>query len=182
MTKKAGKKGIAFLLFDEGKTPSSPEIKDLNLKGGTRYTYYDAWKKDRIFPEAIKPAGEAKPKGKIISELEMVAPSVEEKIEDKGEGSKGKKVEGESEVEEVEDKGKEGKPEDNGKGKKQLPTMVAGQGLTFAITISTKTLMLYQIAASGRDDGLTLGDFIDACVEDTYQGRGLDLGLVKTGG
>lgn len=29
-------------------------------------------------------------------------------------------------------------------GKKPLPTMIAGQGLTFAITISTKTLMLYQ--------------------------------------
>lgn len=157
-------KAKAFSLFDEGKTSSSPEVKALKLKGSTRYTYYDTWKKERgMSPNSKVTPAERKLKSKVINELEMVDLSPEDKKEELEEG----------EVEEGE------KHEGKGDGKKGPPIMVAGQGLTFAITISTKTLALYQIAASGQDGDLTLGDFIDTCVEDTYRGRGLDIGLVK---
>lgn len=41
------KKDRAFKLFDEGKTPISLEVKDLKLKGSTRYNYYYDWQKSR---------------------------------------------------------------------------------------------------------------------------------------
>lgn len=172
------KKAIAFSLFDKGKTPSSPEIKELKLKGGTRYTYFDDWKNKEIFPGANKPLVESK--GKVRSELEMVTPSTDketkEEEEETNENEKETEVEGGGKAKVV---GR--KSEGKGNGQKGPPGMVAGQGLTFAITISTKTLMLYQIAA-GKEEELTLGDFIDTCVEDTYRGRGFDLGLVKIAG
>jgi len=145
----------------------------------------------------------AEVKGKAISELQMIVPpsekeegeeeeekeegpeEAEEGKEEKKEAEEGKEEEEEKEGEEGEPEPPESKEEPRKKptdGKKPLPTVVAGQGLTFGITISTKTLMLYQIAASSQDDELTLGDFIDACVEDTYQGRGIDLGLLRIGG
>jgi len=34
------KKEAAFALFDEGKSPSSPELKALKLKSQSRYNYY----------------------------------------------------------------------------------------------------------------------------------------------
>ncbi len=77
----------AFSLFDEGKVPSSPEVKALKLKGSTRYTYYDAWKKEKdIPPGSTVTSAEGKPKGKVISELEMVVPSTEKETEGKEEG------------------------------------------------------------------------------------------------
>lgn len=41
------KKDKAFELFDEGKNPSSPEVKALKLKGSTKYNYYSEWLKKR---------------------------------------------------------------------------------------------------------------------------------------
>lgn len=179
------KKDKAFELFDEGKTTSSPEVKELKLKGATRYNYYAEWQKaGGVASPSPKAISEAKVKGKVVSELKMIAEpkeevnEEEEKVNEEGEGEKEEEEE-EKEPPESKEKPKE-KPSTDGK--KSPPTMVAGQGLTFAITISTKTLMLYQLAATYQDDELTLGDFIDTCVEDTYLGRGLDLGLVKTGG
>ena len=89
MTEKVNKKEQAFALFDEGKTPSSPEIKALKLKGTTKYNYHLEWQKNRGIPTpSPKPANEAKPinqtkgetkpiseakgEGKVISEFEMV--------------------------------------------------------------------------------------------------------------
>ena len=33
----------AFALFDQGKTPTSPEVKALNIKGHTKRNYYWLW-------------------------------------------------------------------------------------------------------------------------------------------
>lgn len=180
------KKEQAFALFDEGKVPKSAEVKVLGLKGSTRYNYYYAWQRQSPFPSS-EPGSEGKVKGsKVISELAMVTATEKVKEEE------GEKKEDEEELAQSEEglgkkgEAEEGPPAEEKKDKptdgKRPPTMIAGQGLTFAITISTKTLMLYQIAASRVEEELTLGDFIDVCVEDTYQGRGLDLGLVKIGG
>lgn len=38
-------KELAFVLFDQGKRPSDPEVKALKLKRRTTYNYYQAWKK-----------------------------------------------------------------------------------------------------------------------------------------
>lgn len=35
----------AFRLFDEGKRPSDPDLKTLNIKPNTVYRYYQQWKK-----------------------------------------------------------------------------------------------------------------------------------------
>ena len=39
------KKEEAFELFSQGKRPSSPEVKALELSAKTRYNYYQEWKK-----------------------------------------------------------------------------------------------------------------------------------------
>jgi len=41
------KKGTAFALFDEGKSPSSPKVKGLKLKSQSRYKYYYEWQKSK---------------------------------------------------------------------------------------------------------------------------------------
>ena len=185
MTEKVTKKEEAFKLFDEGKNALSEEVKALRLKGKTRYNYYQDWQKARgVAPSSPEATLKANKPGKAISELKMIIshPQTEEsEPEDEGEGGSEPEDEEEGGVGGVGEAG--GKPDEKGKtgsnGKKSPPGMIAGQGLTFAITISTKTLMLYQIAASSQEEELTLGDFIDTCVEDTYRGRGLDLGLVQ---
>lgn len=166
------KKEQAFALFAEGKTASSPEVAALRLKGNVKYNYYAQWLREGGTPvPSSSPKGEAKRGGGVISELEMIV-EPEEVREDAGVGDEGEAKEG---------KGDE-KPGKGGDGKKLQRTMVAGQGLTFQITISTKTLQLYQIAASMDEGELTIGDFIDTCVEDFFRGRGFDLGLIKIGG
>jgi len=183
MVNKVTKKDTAFALFDEGKVPLSPELKALGLKGSTRYNYYYEWQKQGGTPlSSSESKGEGKVKGgKIISELAMVVPKEKVNEEDEVEGES-EPDENEEELEGSEDKGKSSEAKKPSSDGKKPPTMVAGQGLTFGITISTKTLMLFQYAASLQEDELTLGDFIDTCVEDYYRGRELDLGLVKIGG
>lgn len=39
------KKGLAFLLYDQGKRPSDPEVKALGLKPKSTYIYFQEWKK-----------------------------------------------------------------------------------------------------------------------------------------
>lgn len=160
----------AYRLFNEGKTASSPEVKVLGLKSSTRYSYHTMWEKAGRPASApgTPPASEPKAKGKVISELEMIAEPTEELNEEEEEKEEGSEL--------------KQKPKARTDGKKYPATLVAGQGLTFAVTISTKTLMLYQIAASQQGEELTLGDFVDVCVEDAYQGRGLDIGLITIGG
>ena len=71
------KKDEAFRLFDEGKVPSSPELKALLPKGRSRYNYYYEWQRSEggATPSSA-PTSEAK--GKVISELEMIAEPTEE--------------------------------------------------------------------------------------------------------
>lgn len=38
-------KELAFALFDEGKRPRDPEVKNLGIKSKTRYNYYQEWQK-----------------------------------------------------------------------------------------------------------------------------------------
>ncbi len=38
-------KELAFALFDQGKRPSDPEVKDLGIKARSTYTYFQTWKK-----------------------------------------------------------------------------------------------------------------------------------------
>jgi hypothetical protein len=62
-----------------------------------------------------------------------------------------------------------------------IPEEIVGKGIPFKVTLSVRTIAYYQIAAA-INPGLSLGDFIDQCVHDTFEGRGLSLGLVKLGG
>lgn len=97
------KKAKAFELFDEGKTPISPEVKDLKLKGSTRYNYFYAWQKSRggtppsSAPASIKlSSGETlgaidesreRKKESIPPEIEKQTPIEETKLEEpKSEG------------------------------------------------------------------------------------------------
>lgn len=193
MSQKVSKKIKAYQLFAQGYEPKSPQVKALKLKYGTVQTYYCSWKsegspfpspppeekaadKSKVKPKIIKgkiplPGGESI---RPLTELELVPPKVEsdelsvELGEPKVEGSE-EKPSGEKVV----------VPSD---GKKQQPKSILAEGLTVTVNISPKTLMLYDLACSMQDGELTLGDFIDVCVEDTYRGRGVDLGLVKIGG
>lgn len=38
------RKAKAFILFDQGKRPSDPEVKALGLKSSSLYNYYELWK------------------------------------------------------------------------------------------------------------------------------------------
>ncbi len=38
-------KELAFALFDQGKRPSDPELKELGIKSRSLYTYFQLWKK-----------------------------------------------------------------------------------------------------------------------------------------
>jgi hypothetical protein len=62
------------------------------------------------------------------------------------------------------------------------PQDITAEGLKVTVFISIKTMALYQIAQSKSSEQLTLGDFLDACAEDFFTGRGQDLGLVQVGG
>lgn len=59
-------KELAFILFDQGKRPSDPEVKALGVKRRSTYTYFQDWKKSH--PELNgttidKPDGSATGKG-----------------------------------------------------------------------------------------------------------------------
>lgn len=171
----------AFALFDEGKTASSDEIKALKLKGNVKYNYYSEWRKARGLPVASPESkGESKERIKPMSELAMMPPQQEE-VGDKALG------EGEGEAKENEQQPTGAKKLDESPkgtdGKKPQATVIPTQGLVVtSVAISTKTYMLYQITAAKNEGEVTFGDFVDACVEDSFQGRGLDLGLLKVGG
>jgi len=62
-----------------------------------------------------------------------------------------------------------------------IPEEVVGRGIPFKVTLSVRTIAYFQIASS-INPGLTIGDFIDQCVHDTFEGRGLSLGLIKLEG
>jgi hypothetical protein len=218
-----------FELFDQGCTTTSPEIKALVAKSGTRNAYISEWRKAR----GIKP---------VEPPLEVSAPSSRETSLPKGESVKvvtdapktnppplprtpikpfvdpfnetGYDGNNENGGEGGYDSGEEQEnPEGNGTGEeekqKSIPIendgkispirdqriagpkpsqfSIAGHGLNITAVISVKTMALYEIARAAQkelepnSEELSLGDFIDVCVEDTYQGRGQDLGLIAIG-
>lgn len=200
---KGSKKERAYQLFAAGYLPKSADVKALELKAKTVRNYYDLWKKAGriVAPDGTETSDAFIPKGskKTFSEADLfIEPAAPESSQE------GESVEREpSSVAEIpisessddegdeagEDKAANGKISNKGDGSspaakgRKLGTMVAGQGLQVAVTLSLKTLTLYQYAASlCTKEALTLGDFIDTCVEDYYKGRGLDLGIIKIGG
>lgn len=194
MDEKMTGKESAYQLFNEGKAVSSPEVKALGLKASTRYSYHTMWKKAGRpasapgTPSPVREAGKqeikspargktALPEGETIKAISEVA---EKKSKEKDEKSR--------EMDEPEEKSEEKsrEAEDESKGEKddmrKVPGSIVGEGLTATVHISVKTLALYQIAAQMQGDGLSLGDFLDACVEDTFRGRSKDLGIINLGG
>ena len=70
------KKDKAFELFDQELEVGSPEIKDLGLKGATKYNYYRDWEIARgviASPEAIGEATATRKGKTILSGDESVA-------------------------------------------------------------------------------------------------------------
>jgi len=189
-----GKKAKAFKLFNEGKDASSPEVKALGLKGGTRYTYHDEWKKSKAEggePEAEGGEPEAEvtitPHGEVIGGYDETKAKTQEEhkeIEEKKEPEvkleiekveEGKETEAKLEVE------KERPPREWSE--VSVPEEIIGFGIRIGVYLSLKSLALYQIASTTSkvkdNSGLSLGEFLDECVEDFFVGRGSDLGLVK---
>lgn len=190
MAKGKTKQERAYELFCEGKTSSSPEVKALDLKASTRYSYYSRWQtegKPSSPPSSSPLTGKKIKGGTPLSSGESIgslSEIPEDKSKEKPEESKKEKSmemdEPSGELKEGNEKLKEkikDKPEVKG-----IPEVIAGQGIPVHISVSVKTLALYQIAASVQGDDLSLGDFVDVCVEDTFRVRGKDLGLIKLGG
>jgi len=161
----------AFELFEEGKTASSPEVKALGLKPSSRYSLFSQWKHGKREPKAEVTT--ALPKGESVGGIDEVKGEVKEKPEE---------LEEEEEI--AEEKPEVVKPEiliarEEGEKEGVIPENIVGEGLNIKVRVSVKTLALYQIAYTAAGDNLSLGDFLDSCVEDFFQGRGQDLGLVK---
>lgn len=151
MLNKDSVKAKAFKLFDEGFDKSSPEVKALGMRPGTRHGYYKRWQDGEGQPGTPQQKESVKP----IIEVEPETPAEP--------GGDGHAEDGQLPKE---------------KGPIKIPTTVAGQGITITCIISVKTYALFQIAASMMDGDLTMGDFVDACAEDVYRMRGKDLGLI----
>lgn len=192
MSQKISKRIRAYELFAQGYEPKSPEVKALKLTYGSASTYYSSWKKEGSpSPPPPEAKVEAKPKAepKIVKGAtrlpggESIRPLTEvELIPLKVESE-------ESEIESDESKPKSEEEKPSGEkiavpsdGKKQQAKSILAEGLTITISISTKTLMFYQLACSRVGNDLAFGDFIDSCVEDSHRVRGFDLGLIPIGG
>ena len=141
-----------FRLFDQGKTPFDPEVKALGYKGTTVYTLQNEWKKskDKVKLETVLPGGET------IGDID----------ETKGKSGKTEAEPGESEA------GLKGETP-------VIPTLVKGGGVPIRAEVSIGTLAYWEIAKTAAGNTLPLGDFLDICVRDFFEGRGQSLGLVK---
>jgi len=191
--KKTGKES-AYQLFNEGKAVSSPEVKALGLKASTRYSYHTMWKKAGKPASApgtaspVREAGKQEIKSPARGKTALIEGETIKAISEVAEKKSKKLDEKPSETDEPEEKSEEKSREagDEPKGEKddmgKLPSSIVGEGLTATVHISVKTLALYQIAAQMQGDSLSLGDFLDACVEDTFRGRSKDLGIINLGG
>ena len=191
--KKTGKES-AYQLFNEGKAVSSPEVKALGLKASTRYSYHTMWKKAGKPASApgtaspVREAGKQEIKSPARGKTALIEGETIKAISEVAEKKSKKLDEKPSETDEPEEKSEEKSrgAEDESKGEKddmrKVPGSIVGEGLTATVHISVKTLALYQIAAQMQGDSLSLGDFLDACVEDTFRGRSKDLGIINLGG
>jgi len=64
------KKQKAFILFEQGKTASSPEVKALKLKGQSRYNYFYEWKKGGKASDQISKISQSLPSGEAIGAID----------------------------------------------------------------------------------------------------------------
>jgi hypothetical protein len=202
----APRRDAIYSLFDRGYIPTSPEVKKLGMKLKTRHAYYAGWKQTRGIKPTSLPGGETVMVEKAVPEprAAQAEPEPEENEPETVVRQPGA-VPGDQhpysvkdEEEDDEDHDGQGETSTVGNAKisvirdapltktKSLKESIAGEGLIIQAKISSKTLALYEIARtqSRLVDGeeLSMGDFIDTCVEDFYIGRGLDLGLIKVGG
>ena len=69
----------------------------------------------------------------------------------------------------------------------EVLSSMSSEGVPIRIMVSIKTLTLYEIARAtaraeselnGDDGDLSMGDFVDLAVEDFFEGRGYELGLI----
>lgn len=216
MTKKIGcvliiemakTKDKAFALFSLKKVPTSPEVKALGIKAGTRWNYFNEWKKlgkpSPDVPEAELGLAQMPKKAKekqrrAPSETVMLPghetigpyrpmvseasekPSEAEKESEPDEAAVGE-IKPESEAISIASKPSIEIKLEGDHEHPSIPEKVIGAGLPVAVNLSLKTLSFYEIIAT-IDPKVTLGDFIDDCVQDFFTGRGQDLGLVKIGG
>jgi len=151
-------KKLLLRLFEEGKVPTDPEVKELGYKATTVHGYYSRWKSDK--GEVTKSTKLETPlsKGEIMGGIDETK---------KSPPSEGKETEEAEEAEEGEGKVPE------------VPSLVKGGGIAVKIELSIKTLAYYQLAATVAGNNLSLGDFLDDVTEDFFSGRGESLGLVK---
>ena len=190
-----------FELFDKGFTTTSPEVKAIVKKSKSRSAYISRWRKAKreqaatVLPrgETVRvanetPAKPTPPPGKASPVDPFHETDCDGEDEDEGEHKEGGGEE-KSDQEPHNGEGKVSRVRDQTiPDSKQAPVVIAGEGLIITARISVKTMALYEIAKTAQKDlnpdgvELSLGDFIDTCVEDTYRGRGLDLGLIKTRG
>ena len=195
------KKSKAYRLFSEGKEARSPEVKALKLTKATRYNYFSAWKREGK-PDHIPLRERGVAGGTVAAGETMLGggeavggyaePGTPVKVEAAPVRETIELAEDEEEFEAMGEaailEGPLEEPPGEGKSKielgldgndKDISADVVGFGLPVRVSLSIKTLALYQIAASRSDDGLTLGDFLDLVAEDYFQGRGKDLGLME---
>lgn len=198
-------KDKAFALFTLDRKPSDPEVKALGIKSSTRHNYFSEWKRlgkpSPDVPEAelglLGVPKKAKEKKALVGTVilpghETIGAYRPEVSEASGK-PEADKVASEAAAEETklgsetaaenESEGKPKIPIDLGDDheRRSIPEKVVGAGLPVTVNLSLKTLSFYEIAAT-IDPKLTLGDFLDACTEDFFQGRGKDLGLIQIGG
>jgi len=183
-------KDKAFALFALHKEPSSPEVKALGIKSGTRWNYYNQWKKlgepnpDVSAAElGVVPQKATKrekrvsdkvtlPGGAVIGSYKPDEAIVKPVVPSEGEAT-----------EQPEPESGEPKIPINLGGDHDRPSIlgeVVGTGIPVTVVLSLKSLSFWEIAHSIAP-GLTLDNFIDDCVEDFFKGRGKDLGLVEIG-
>lgn len=181
-----------FDLYSSGFDIKSPEVKELGYRPASLRGYYRIWQKTGgVIPSKAEDVqgGQAASRSPHKAEIagSTPAPATRQKTKLPG----GESIEAIREIipevinpdEPALDKPAEEKPKEE---KKEIPTSIVGSGITATVKISIKTLALYEIArnlhraskTNGAED-LALGDFFDICVEDTYRGRGKDLGLVS---
>ena len=72
------KKEQAFVLFSEGRTTSSAEVKALKLKSRTRYNYYLEWQKGGgVTPSSLSSVEAKGSGGRQLTPFRSSLPSVE---------------------------------------------------------------------------------------------------------
>ena len=196
-----------YELFDRGYDYKSVEAKSIGLKYESRKRYFFQWREERG-----KTSGLSKPKGKTgtvsaplpggesigtaISDSPLnVSPSVKpsplaslqpEVLSSPAESPNESYSSENGDKEEKGDTAMDARGAGMKPGKPSgLPDKVIGMGIPVNVYLSVKTLFLWEHARQilkNNGSDLPLGDFLDAAVEDMYQVRGTDAGIIKIGG